>query len=79
MNKNKKESSYREINLSRSLEKDISHKIKIIKNHIESYKRRNINLDIKCHKYENKKKQIDLLLNSNQKNKYIIKNCDDKH
>ena len=64
-NKNKNESSCGEMSLSRSLEKYMPHKIKNIKNQIESYKRQNINLEKKCRKYEKKIRQIGLLLNSN--------------
>ena len=78
-NKNKYGSSYREISLSRSLENDISHKIKNIKKQIKSYKRQNNNLDKKCQKYEKKIKQIALLFYSNPKNKFINKNYDDEH
>lgn len=75
--KNKNGISYREISLSRSLENDIHQKIKNIKKQIISYERQNINLDNKCQKYEKKIKQIALLLYSNPKNKFEIKNYDD--
>ena len=75
--KNKIGSSDREISLSRSFENDTTHRIKAIKNQIKSYKRQNINLDKKCQKYEQKIKQIALILYSNSKSKFIIKNNND--
>ena len=76
-NMKNEESSSEEKSLSRILENDLDYKIKKMKKQIKSYKRQNDNLDKKCKKYENKIKQIALLLYFESKNDLSINNTND--
>ena len=76
-NMKNEESSSEEKSLSRILENDLDYKIKKMKKQIKSYKRQNDNLDKKCQKYENKIKQIALLLYFESKNDLSINNTND--